>query len=207
MLPESEYRIEEYDALQINYLHADLDSDDEALCIFTSKHAVEACFPEGRLPDRMLNCCCVGEKTARKLAGMGHRILDVRENAKALAEQIIRKYAGRSFIYFCGNQRLDTLPGMLHEAGVRLEERVVYQTGLREEWFDEEFDAVLFFSPSGVRSFISANQLGDATALCIGPTTAQAVQKYTKEFLIAESPTVEGVLESALKLQPKGHGT
>ncbi len=148
----------------------------------------------------MLNCCCVGRKTAALLEQMGHRILAAEDNAADLATRIINKYAGRSFIYFCSNRRLDTLPQRLAEAGVRLEERVVYETGLNASIFGKSFDVVLFFSPSGVESFMTSNQLNGATPVCIGRTTAQAVARHTDKFIIAETPTVEGVLTAARKL-------
>ncbi|MBC2838336.1 uroporphyrinogen-III synthase [Robiginitalea sp. SC105] len=205
LLPETEFYLEHYDALKITYLEADLHSDDEALCIFTSSHAIEACFPKGRLPDRMLNCFCVGRKTAARLEEMGHRILAVEDHAEALAGRIISKYPSRSFLYFCGSRRLDTLPDLLGEAGVRLEERVVYRTGFNDRLIDRKFDAILFYSPSGVESFLGSNSLGGAVAICIGPTTARAIKKHTDKYLIAETPSVEGVLLAVQQLLESKH--
>lgn len=197
MLSPGDFRLQEYDALVTEYLPADLHSGDEALCLFTSQHAVRACFPEGRPGERMLNCCCVGAKTAALLQGLGHRVLEVRESAKLLADEILRKYSGRSFIFFCGDRRLGTLPKRLRAAGISLEERVVYHTKLHVEKFDKEFDAVLFFSPSGVKSFTTANDLSRSTAVCIGPTTAKAARKHTEQIIIAAFPSVEAVLTAA----------
>lgn len=205
LLPETDFFLEDYDALEVTYLEANLHSDDEALFIFTSTHAIEACFPQGRLLDRMLNCCCVGRKTAARLEKMGHRILAVEDRAETLAERIIDKYSSRSFIYFCSSRRLDTLPDRLSEAGVRLEERVVYRTGFNQRILEQQFDAILFFSPSGVESFLGSNQLQGATAICIGPTTAQAAKKHTDKFLIAESPSAEAVLQAARQLLVNRH--
>ncbi len=197
LLASGEVRLQEYDALVTEYLPADLTSDDEALCLFTSQHAVQACFPNGKAGERMLNCCCVGAKTAALLEGLGHRVLEVQESAKLLADEIIKKYSGRSFIFFCGDRRLETLPKRLHRAGIRLEERVVYHTKLITKKFDAHFEAVLFFSPSGVESYTSANTLSESTAVCIGPTTAKAAQKHTEQIIIAAFPSVEAVLTAA----------
>lgn len=197
LLPPGEVGLQEYDALETEYLPADLRSDDEALCLFTSQHAVQACFPEGRTGERILNCCCVGAKTAALLQGLGHRVLEVQDSAELLAEEIIKKYSGRSFIFFCGDRRLDTLPQRLRRAGMRLEERVVYRTNLIINKFDTHFDAVLLFSPSGVESYTTANDLSESTAVCIGPTTAKAARKHTKQIIIAAFPSVEAVLTAA----------
>lgn len=197
LLATDEVELTEYDALETEYYAADLGSDDEALCLFTSKHAVLACFPDGKPGERMLNCCCVGAKTAALLQGLGHRVLEVQESAKLLADEIAKKYSGRSFIFFCGDRRLETLPRRLKRAGIRLEERVVYRTNLISKKFDTHFDAVLLFSPSGVESYISANNLAESTAVCIGPTTAKAAKKHTKQIIVAAFPSVEAVLTAA----------
>lgn len=197
LLASEEVQVQAYDALETEYYAADLSSDDEALCLFTSKHAVQACFPDGKPGERMLNCCCVGAKTAALLQGLGHRVLEVQESAKLLADSIIKKYSSRSFIFFCGDRRLETLPKRLKRAGIRLEERVVYRTRLNVKEFNTHFDAVLFFSPSGVESYTSANSLAQSTAVCIGPTTAKAAQKHTKQIIMAAFPSVEAVLTAA----------
>ena len=197
LLPAGDFHLQQYDALVTEYLPADLHSDDEALCLFTSQHAVRACFPEGRPGERMLNCCCVGAKTAALLQDLGHRVLEVRDSAKLLADEIVKKYSGRSFIFFCGDRRLGTLPKRLKAAGISLEERVVYHTRLNVESFDTRFDAVFFFSPSGVKSFTAANDLSQSTAICIGPTTAKAARKYTEQIITAAFPSVEAVLTAA----------
>lgn len=205
LFPSGEFRLQEYDALATEYLPADLHSDDEALCLFTSQHAVRACFPEGRPGERMLNCCCVGVKTAALLQTLGHRVLEVRDSAKLLADEIIRKYSGRSFVFFCGDRRLGTLSKRLRAAGIRLEERVVYRTKLNVMKFDTRFDAALFFSPSGVQSFAAVNDLSHSTAICIGPTTARAARKYTERIIIAAFPSVEAVLTAAGHLLKTTH--
>ncbi len=197
LLASDEVHFEEYDALATDYLAADLHADDEALCLFTSQHAVHACFPQGKPGERMLNCCCVGAKTAALLQGLGHRVLEVQDSARLLADVIIKNYSGRSFIFFCGDRRLETLPRRLQRAGIRLEERVVYHTTLINKKFDLHFDAVLLFSPSGVESFTSANDLSESAAVCIGPTTAKAARKHTEQIIIAPFPTVEAVVTAA----------
>lgn len=201
LLPTEDFHIWDYDALVTEYFPADLHSDDEALCLFTSQHAVHACFPDGLPGERMLNCCCVGAKTAALLQDLGHRVLEVRESAKLLADEIIKKYSGRSFIFYCGDRRLETLPRRLRAAGIPLEERVVYHTSLNIRSFDHKFEAVLFFSPSGVESFTAANDLSQSVAVCIGPTTAREAHKHTGQIITAAFPSVEAVLTAAANLQ------
>jgi uroporphyrinogen-III synthase len=55
-------------------------------------------------------------------------------------------------------------------------------------------DSILFFSPSGVSSYVKKNSITDEICFCIGNTTAKAVEKYSKNIVIANQPTVENVI-------------
>ena len=58
-----------------------------------------------------------------------------------------------SVTFFCGNQRRDTLPDKVRAAGIKVEELVVYETVELPLKVTDHYDAILFYSPSGVRSF------------------------------------------------------
>ena len=58
----------------------------------------------------------------------------------------------------------------------------------------KKVDGILFFSPSGVESYHSCNPAGEEKAFCIGNTTAEAAQRYWKEVVVAEKPTIDSVL-------------
>ena len=63
----------------------------------------------------------------------------------------------------------------------------------------ESFDGVLFYSPSGVNSFLENNTLENKTCFCIGTTTAKALENRTKNIVIASQPTVENVITEVIK--------
>jgi uroporphyrinogen-III synthase len=72
---------------------------------------------------------------------------------------------------------------------------IVYQTTETPKQVNTDYDAVLFFSPSAVRSFCSANQL-KAHVVCfsIGTSTATTIREYSdNKILIADAPTLEAV--------------
>ena len=58
--------------------------------------------------------------------------------------------------------------------------------------------AILFFSPSGVASYLKDNTIKKETCFCIGETTAEALQKITKNVIIAKNPTIEDVIEECI---------
>ena len=74
--------------------------------------------------------------------------------------------------FFCGNLRRDELPTALKAADIPFEELVVYTTEeLKKTVQAEQYDAICFFSPSGVKSFASANSFPPHVHyIAIGPT-------------------------------------
>jgi uroporphyrinogen-III synthase len=56
--------------------------------------------------------------------------------------------------------RKETLPQALKEGGIKFNEIEVYQTALAPlKYLIENFDAIMFFSPSAVESYLSNNKI------------------------------------------------
>jgi uroporphyrinogen-III synthase len=196
-LRQAGWNLQQYDAISIELRPSTFDPGSR-LAIFTSRNAVRACFPDVMGSEfQGVKCLCVGEKTAGLLREKGIFPLEVAANAAELAGIIKNKYTEKSFIYYCGNKRLDLLPDFLDSSGVTWEEEVVYDTRLVRKNFHKSFDAVLFFSPSGVESYFEANPNSTGLALCIGSTTASEAKKYTDRFEIARFPSVQAVISLA----------
>lgn len=105
-------------------------------------------------------------------------------NAESLAMAIAHTGV-KEVVFFCGDKRLDTLPGYLVQYGVKVREIVVYNTVETQQTLSRPYDAVLFFSPSGVQSFFRANSLKEnAVLFAIGTTTAQAIKLYSDNEII-----------------------
>lgn len=196
-LMASGWEVTDYDAIAVTLHPTPYDPKGDA-ALFSSKHAVQACFPEGAKALSGRPCFCVGETTAALLRRKGVRVLETAPSARGLAERIEKGYRDWSFTYYCGNRRLDTLPKALDALGISWEEEVVYHTGEVHRAFDQAFDVLLFFSPSGVESYARMNPFGKAVAICIGPTTAAAAKKYTDRILISETPDVAAVIALAV---------
>jgi uroporphyrinogen-III synthase len=89
-------------------------------------------------------------------------------------------------IFFCVNQRRNTLPDQLKKNGIDLEELMVYETIETPGKISKLYDGILFYSPSGVRSFFAKNTIEKNTQLfAIGTTTANDAKMFTGLPVIA----------------------
>jgi uroporphyrinogen-III synthase len=181
------------DFIEIRFRDFALDTVNDNL-IFTSANAVKAVANHPDVQQIRRNpCFCVGEKTAAMLDEVGFTVIEIADNAAQLGIVIEAKYVSETFTFFSGNIRLETLPGWFDEWNVTCNEITVYETALKPVKAPET-DAILFFSPSGVDSFLSANELNKQTCFCIGETTAGALKGKTEHIVIANKPSVENVI-------------
>ncbi len=170
--------------------------------VFTSAHAVEALrelLPVGHVPVWTIHC--VGERTriaANTLFG-GTRAGDTAPYAEELAQLLIADGSIRTVHFFCGEQRLDTLPTVLHAAGIAVEEVLVYRTIATPHRITDVPDGILFLSPSAVESFFSLNTLHTSTvAFAIGRTTSAALATHTSQRIILPTHSSRTALINAV---------
>ncbi len=185
----------EYDGIRIELLEIKEEAQIENT-IFTSKNAVNAIIASGI---NVSDCFCVGENTKKLLEENGQNVVETAQNASDLAKIIIKKHKNKSFLFFCGNLRRNELPDLLQQNNIDVKEQVVYKTYLNSKKFDRSFDGILFFSPSGVQSYVKENEMNKSIAFCIGKTTASEAKKHTNTIIIANKPTVENVIVQAVK--------
>lgn len=172
--------------------------------IFTSVNAVESFFENGFQPNedfqnkkKYNKIYCVGKKTKRKVREYGFGTFKVEKNAKDLADFIIKNSGKEKFIHFCGNLALDIFDKTLPLQNIKYKKVVVYETQLLYPTVNEEYDAVVFFSPSGVRSFAKNNSLDEVQLFSIGQTTEKEIKKNTKNKIYTSK---ESHLEDLLDL-------
>ena len=108
-------------------------------------------------------------------------------------------YANESYTFFSGNLRKETLPKALKEAKITFNEIQVYETTLTPQKIKSPVEAILFFSPSGVESYLKENTIKKELCFCIGETTAEALVTKSKNILIAAQPSVENVIEDVIE--------
>lgn len=168
--------------------------------LFTSQHTVALFLKKKDVFKeqlRHIKAFCVGEKTARMLEENGIEVLHVESYAADLAAFIIDHYAHVHVDFFCGSKRRDTLPEAFESHQISFREIQLYQTlEVPVRWTDR-FDAILFFSPSGVQSFMRKNKpAAQCWIVCIGHTTAGEALGYfpADQVKVAQKTSVESVL-------------
>ena len=191
----------EYNAIKVDFVPFEVPLSIEN-AIFTSQNAVKAVmsFELG-----VMSCFCVGEKTKSLLEQNGQKVIKMAKYASELADFIVKNHKNDKFHFFCGNLRSDEIPSKLKENNIAYEEIQVYKTVLIPKKFERQFDAILFFSPSGVKSYFSNNSpieggTGGCLAVCIGTTTVSEAKKHIENVVVANDTTVESVIAKAVKI-------
>lgn len=170
--------------------------------IFTSANAVHAV--KKLLPAQPAwEIFCIGYQTKQMVSETfgDKNILGIADNGEQLAEEVIKLSKEKKIFFFCGNQRRKILPDKLKSNGIELEELIVYQTIETPKAVSKHYDGIFFFSPSGVRSFFSANTITNAVQFfAIGNTTANEIKAFTKlPVLISPHPDKEELVSMAIK--------
>jgi uroporphyrinogen-III synthase len=171
--------------------------------IVTSQNAAKALAAHPEVQDIRRNpVFCVGSKTADLLDELGFTVQESADNAQELANVIKKEYAVESFTFFSGNIRRNELPMALMEADIEMNEIEVYETELTPIEIKSEIDGILFFSPSGVKSFLSKNELAGQICFCIGQTTSAELERRMGsnpiEVIVSNSPTIESTIAKCI---------
>lgn len=123
---------------------------------------------------------CVGTQTAEALEQLGFKVSHCSENAETLIEEVL-KPLNEPILWFSGVRKTRALEQFINDRGCDYID--CYLTRLVEKSFTTPYDALLFFSPSGVESFLKVNEMVRAHAFCIGETTAKAVRPHAQNGL------------------------
>lgn len=188
----------EYDAISIEILSFEMPLHINK-AIFTSQNAVHSYFKNKSENTSIEQVFCVGEKTAALLFENGENVVKIEENASKLADFISNSFKNEEFYFFSGNLRKDEILNIRKSSKNIIFELKSYKTTLKITKFDQFFDGILFFSPSGVKSFASENITADSVAICIGETTAAEARNFFKDVLVANSTSVESVIAKTVK--------
>ena len=172
--------------------------------IFTSQNAVRSFLSHSQYEElkselQHKKVFCVGVKSKTILTDAGFEVVAYADYAEDLAEIISLIYANASYTFFSGNLRKETLPLALEEAGIEFNEIEVYETKLNPHKITKAVDAILFFSPSGVASYLKDNTIKKELCFCIGETTAEALEKTTKNIIVAPQPSIEELLADVIE--------
>jgi len=171
--------------------------------VFTSANAVTAVA--SALADTVSlkwKIFCIGHATlAAVKAAFGEQLLAGTANDAALLAAVIAEgKQPEEILFFCGTSRRNELIDGLLKSNIIVNELHVYETIAVEKEVNESYDAILFFSPSGVRSFFQLNAIAKEVKLfAIGQTTATELKLFTNNtVLTAPSPDAIALLEQTI---------
>jgi uroporphyrinogen-III synthase len=185
----------------ITDIHISLTEVVGSAIVFTSKQAVKAVAGFSNImSDAAIFCISGATKNTVEKYFPQSNIKDTAADAKGLAEKIVTHKEVSSVTFFCGNKRLSTLPAILKQNGMNVNEIVVYETLLTPHKIENNYDGIAFFSPSAVQSFFSVNKPDEnMVAFAIGKTTAEALQLFTNNIVQPDFPDQKSMLEKINK--------
>lgn len=188
---------------------------DHTAIIFTSRNAVDHFFNicKGLKIDvpADMKYFCISEQTAnylQKYIVIRKRKIFTGVRTPGELIDVLSKHKTEKFLFPCSNIRKDDIPTYLAENGFEYSEAVLYKTVASDlsDLADIKYDAIAFFSPSGINSlfvnFPGFKQNGTRIAT-FGPTTAQAARDADLvvdiEAPLPEAPSMTGAIEVYLK--------
>ncbi len=182
----------------------------DAAWVFTSYHAVESLHYLVRKHELLLprpqGAYTLEGQTAEKCKQLfpGIRIAGMANNARSLALHIA-KQDEKQVVFFCGNLRRQELPEILKNENITVTEIQVYETVSTPAKVTENFDGIMFFSPSGINSYLEQNNLpSHAVCFAIGETTANELRQITKgQIRTAPQPTQESIVNLVIAYYSK----
>lgn len=172
----------------------------EAVHVFTSANAAKILEKYYLYQDdtcyviREPNVCCISGSTRKAVekAFPGCKILAESPYGSELANAIVQLGNITSVNFFCGNIRRNELPDGLQKAGIEVKEFVIYENIPAPAVIADDYDGILFFSPSAVKSYLSANRINSKTVcFAIGRTTATALREHTDNKIIMSTDISE----------------
>lgn len=194
------FKMSDFISIRYNRLKPSIVKNSIENVVITSQNGVEALLHNfSPLELQFTNIYCVGRRTKKLIEKRIGKVTHFENSAKELAAFIVRMRNIKCVTYFCSELRRDELQSILTENEIEVLEVEAYRTLLNERKYEEIFDGILFYSPSGVQSFIADNKPNDAVAFCIGHTTADAAKEYFSRVEVAKLPTIESVLKSVNK--------
>jgi uroporphyrinogen-III synthase len=193
-LPEA-FSCDFMDVISIKFLEFSAPDFKPDYYIFTSPNAVRAIVKMGITLYPAAKILVVGNKTRCELSlhdwPTEHCFADVYE----LASYIASALASKSFWHFKGNLSLESLEDHLTKQHIIYHSQVVYKTQLIYPEITQNYDGIVFFSPSAAKSYFRFNQHQNQKLYALGSSTATAILQFTSHNIYkAAQPNTQAVL-------------
>jgi len=187
------YVVEQWNFIKIKEKKFSIKINEEIL-IFSSQNAVNSFFSQNQNV-KPRNCICVGEKTKERLEKKKQNVINFFMSSKDMVKYLEKNLLDKKFIFFTGNQRMNNIENFFDNQNDNFRVVEVYKSYCNSKFF-ENFDIVLFFSPSGVRCFAEFNSFENLECFAIGESTANELTNYTKHIHIAKKPTISNLIDT-----------
>lgn len=159
--------------------------------IFTSKNGVLGFLKNGFSFVNNPKIFTVGSKTKKAVEENGGKVSENFKNIEELSQYSKNFTEKETFLHFCGNLTLETAEKAI-ENYRKIE---VYETHLLFPKISEKYDAVVFFSPSSVRSFAAENSFENCKLFSIGETTSAEIRNFTQsEVFTSKKNNLENLI-------------
>ena len=197
---DNKFDLFEHDFIKIGSLNFELPNHDGSW-IFTSQNAVNAVFSISKSMDLIFNkIYCVGENTKSVLSKKGQKVVKNLKNSSKLANFISKHAKKEKFIFCRSDIKNDNFTDFFKKEKIDLKEIVVYDNQPNSIVLKDKFEAIMFYSPSGIKSFLKNNQLGSSLCICIGETTASYAKNYSSNVVSCKTPSIKHVIDKTIKL-------
>ena len=170
--------------------------------IFTSKNAVNMVLQaeyKRLINFDEINFFCVGKNTRYLILKSGAKKIKMAQNSIKLANLIQKTTNKCHFTYFRGSIKNKEFSDFFKKNKIPLNEVQVYKTQLKPKKIKNEIDGIMFFSPSGIKSFKLKNEIENVPCFSIGDTTSEYLTKFTSNIHTAKNPSIENVIKLAIQ--------
>jgi len=192
-----------YPVIKINFLSPSISFENIDYLIFTSKNGVRAV---DKLTDewKKIPSFAIGKATAGEIEKLGGKIEYIAKSAYGdeFAKEIIQKYQNKNFLFLRAKKIISPISEIFKNSSNTLKETIIYETLCNKP--NENLikpSIVIFSSPSTVECFAEINDFKNIKTVAIGKKTKKILEKYTKDILIPDTPSVKKCIELAKKVK------
>jgi uroporphyrinogen-III synthase len=188
--------------------------------IFTSRTAIDHFFRIAQelritVPDSM-KYFCISEATAfylQKYIVYRKRKIFYGNGKFSDLINVMKKHKDETFLVPLSDIHKEQIPDLLDKGGYKYTKAVLYRTVSSDlsDLKDVNYDILVFFSPSGIRSLFDNFpdfKQNNTRIACFGPSTAKAVEEAGLQLDIqaptSKSPSMTMALEQYIKKANKG---
>ncbi len=188
----------DYNAIRIDFQEFSIPKQPN-YWVFSSQNAVHSFLAHSEASQHQKPILCVGEKTKSLLEKNGQKVVKTAQNMLELVDFIQKSMKNDHFLHICGSRKLPHFADGMQAASIMYDEVTAYHTHLFPRLQYPEPQGVLFYSPSGVESYLQKNQIGRSWCFCIGETTAAAIAPLTRKITVSPKPDTELLVKAVAK--------